>query len=146
VDSRSDKNSSAIGHDPLAWIAEDEAGDDPVLEPVADTVSIADTEPTPTVVEDDASVVILQGAASIVQVAKLRGRLVAALEKGDAITLDLSSLIAIDVATLQMLYAFSLEAAQQNIALQWQGVSKKVAAVAKDIGMIEALAWGDIAD
>jgi len=150
--SKNNNVGSAIGHDPLAWITED----DDLDAPVDDTVEVAPTdaevladadeaEPAVEVEEaaDEAAVVdniALQGALSIIQVRAIYQQLNGALQGGSpAITLDFSEVKHIDTAVLQVLYGFSNEAKRQSVTLHWVGVQEKDLATAQQLGIANAL-------
>jgi len=142
---------SAIGHDPLAWITEDDDIDAPV-----ETVEVArtddeeainpsgdvDAEVLADADDDDAIVdsITLQGSLSIIQVRAIYQQLKGALQGGSpTITLDFSEVKHIDTSVLQVLYGFSHAAKQQSVMLHWVGVQEKDHITAQQLGIANAL-------
>ena len=117
-----------MAHDPLADIEVEAveaetpppAGEAP--ETVADDVAAAD-------------VIDLGDSLTIRDVGELHGRLCAALDLGGDLRIDAGALEQVDAAGIQLLCALARDARNQGFELQWQGVSDRLAAGVRQLGL-----------
>jgi phospholipid transport system transporter-binding protein len=86
----------------------------------------------------------LDGDLSISNVEALKRQLDAALSDGAPVLLDGAGIDRIDAAALQLLAAFTREAAHRDLRVSWQSASPRLVAAARAIGLHEAVGLGGL--
>lgn len=71
----------------------------------------------------------------IANVADIYTRVLSSLAEGHIIQFDVSKIERIDAAAMQLIYAFSKEAAKQGYVLLWEGASEAFVCSAKMLGL-----------
>lgn len=158
------KADDLIGHDPLAWIAEEEpqeivveceveevvSNSEAVKETAPEAQKVCDVEPEMSekdsvpcqdealeavVKKGQAMAISFEGDLGIAQVADLHKRLSAILQTTSEFTLDMSEVSHVDTAALQVLCAFAVDAEKQGIKWQWQGMPDCIVQTANALGL-----------
>jgi len=160
--SATEQHDSVMGHDPLAWIAQDADEVDDAVAPVAEAAA-AEPEPTPQAAEQEAvqaeqpaavetaialaeqaasgEVLVLDGDMGIANINEWHVTFREALLKHAKITVQAEGLLHVDTAALQLLYAFQREAKTSEVEVVWQGVSDSVRKTADIIALSDAMDW-----
>lgn len=128
-------DSGRFGHDPLAWLREEEPETE-VVEPVEAGPDEAAPEAAPQAssAEDD-PVLVLPEQLHISEVESLKDRLLPRLADAGPIVVDGSAVERADGASLQLLCAFVRTAQERGIGIQWQGRSAGLTEAATTLGL-----------
>jgi len=157
--------SSAMGHDPLAWIAKEgeqadvanaEVNEQKTVEsePKASSVSevvvkdeleekpIESIDHTIALAEKAATgvLVVLEGDVGIANVNELHEELCEALKQTSKVTIQAAGLSHVDTAAAQLLYAFVRDAKKLDVEVQWQDVPESCLKIFQVIGLPEDMA------
>lgn len=153
---------SALGHDPLAWIAKEEEEAEVVVaevstapvvlaapEAAAEKEEQVEAQDSPVTSIDQAIIlaesaatgvlIVLEGDVGIVNVNALHEELRAALEQTSKVTIQAEDLAHIDTAAAQLLYAFARDAKKSDVEVQWQGMPEACFKIFKVLGLPEDL-------
>ena len=163
--SATEQGDSVIGHDPLAWIAQEEDEAAAVASSAADApdsaASAMDNTPEPpqeeapkdvqqpavetaiALAEHAASgeIVVLDGDMGIANIHDWHATFREALLQHKKVTIQAASLNHVDTAALQLLYAVQREATASEVALVWQDVPDAIRKTANIIALDDALGW-----
>ncbi len=155
--------SSAMGHDPLAWIAKEgeqtevassEVNEQTPVEPEASSVSeavvkdelkekpVESIDHTIALAEKAATgvLIVLEGDVGIANVNELHEELCEALQQTSKVTIQAASLSHVDTAAAQLLYAFVRDAKKLDVEVQWQGVPESCLKIFQVIGLPKDMA------
>ena len=145
------KSKSMIGHDPLAWL-KDDAEEAEIIEEVKKTPKakkksakkkVAKSKSEKSKAKED-NVFEIQSVQDISVVAKLHEEL-KKLFKHEKVILDVMNVERIDTTSLQLLYAFILEAKINNVEVAWRSPSEAMTNSANLLGMEDALQLNNLA-
>ena len=157
--SATEQHDSVMGHDPLAWIAQDADEEDvPVAEATDEhdeaTPHIEEQETiqdeTPEAVEAaialaeqaaSGEVLVSEGDMGIANINEWHTTFREALLKHAKITVQAEGLSHVDTAALQLLYAFQRSAKASEVELVWQGIPDAVRETAEMIALADVMDW-----
>ena len=92
---------------------------------------------------EEAVVIDCGDALNIAGVGDLYAELLTLLAEGKPVAIDVSKIERIDAASLQMLYAFSKEAAEQGNPLGWDNPSEAFCSSVKLLGLAQMMGIAD---
>ncbi|MBL1353120.1 MAG: STAS domain-containing protein [Zetaproteobacteria bacterium] len=149
---------SAMGHDPLAWIAsetETVAEIETVVKTAEPAVQAAvknmveEAEPSEGNIENAIALaeqaatgilIRLEGDVGIASVNILHEQLREALQQTSKVTIEGKDLAHVDTAVVQVLYAFVREAKKSEVEVQWQSVPESFLKTVAVLGLSEKMA------
>jgi len=124
-------NSTAIGHDPLAWIKSDGSATEQAGEKTATGASDTDA--------DVCGDIVLSGSLGMAEIDAMHESLVKVLHAHVDITIQSEGLSRVDAAGAQLLYGFVQGAKAQETPLTWTSVSDDLRQTASTLGLSEGM-------
>ncbi len=141
-----DNPDSMIGYDPLAWLNEESEEPSPQAAPEVESTaadhgeeSVAPGAPAAESAAADSGVLTLAETLHVSEVQELYTALQSALAAGQVLQVDGGAVERADGASLQLLAAFSREAAANGLAINWRSRSDALVSSAACLGMEEVI-------
>jgi len=140
----SKRESTAMGHDPLAWIATGDSNKEisRESEPLAhEDVPEAATELVIGLAEQAAegTAILLEGDVGIANIQALHTQFTDALQRAAKVTIQAAELSHVDTSAVQLLLAFMRDAKKMDVEVQWQGAPESLKKTIAVLGLSEKM-------
>lgn len=107
------------------------------MAPVPEVAVTSSADATPTVAAD--TLLHLGAGLEIKDVESVHKQLASMLERGSSVTLDISHVVAMDTAGVQLLLSFQNEAAKRGVAIDFSGRSSAFTHALTAVGLSDAV-------